>query len=246
MTVFDRLVQRLGEKKLRKYFSVDKSVGITYTAIAEGDQTTQSVSQLYCDSSKSLYYVGDGETQEIIGDFRVSGLKEAVLNMFISSGLRELGKRRPFSEQVIQDVNVITEWNYPDDCMRVKKVELDGVKLYERKVVWEGNKQTVISNLKFNNVTRKAEFNDPVTGSLSVDYYKLPLESDLGSDMREAVLNYATAMALREIAVKVRREKNIKMDGIPEISDNADELESSSDEYMARFESAAQMPYGVM
>ncbi len=245
MTLFDKLVQRIGDKKIKKYFCADKSVGIVYTDITSENKTTQVQSQLYVSADKHHFYYGNGTDEEVIGDFRVSGLLADRLESMVSNGLRELGKRRPFKGLAIQTLTQATEYDYPDDCIRVKKVELDQVELFEHKVIWEGHERTIISNFKLDNINRKIVFMYPTSGSLSVEYFLIPAESYLNEDLLEAVLNYATAQALREVAVQVKREKTIAMDGIPDIKDNAKDFEDESDRYMDRFEKVADFSYGV-
>lgn len=243
MTIFDRLVQRIGDKKIKKYFTEDKTVGITYTEITAQNQATQVTTQLYVTADKHHFYYGDGESQETIGDFRVSGLLADRLEAMISSGIRELAKRTPFYSETIQTVSSVTEFDFPGDCIRLKSVELNEVELYEKKIVYEGIEVKVLSNFRIDQVNRKIKFHQPISGSLAVEYFAIPSESELSEDYKEAVLNYATAMALRDIAIQIKREKSIAMDGIPSIEDKSFDFENESDRYMERFESVAQKPY---
>ena len=243
MTIFDKLVQRIGDKKIKKYFTVDKAVGVTYTGITVENQTTQSADQLYVSADKHHFYFGDGTSQEVIGDFRVSGLLADRLEAMISAGIRELSKRTPFYSEAIQTISSATEFNFPADCIRIKSVELNDVELYEKKLVYEGIDVKVISNFRIDLINRKIKFVEPTSGSLAVTYFAIPIEAELNEEYQEAVLNYATAMALRDIAIQIKREKSIAMDGIPSIEDKAVDFENESDRYMDRFESVAQKPY---
>lgn len=238
MNVLSLLIKGIGDKKLKKYFA--GSDGITYEAVTLPVSTQRSTS-LYCTADKTEYYFGDDASDEVVDDYLVTGIDTAYLTFAIATGLKELALRKIFKSETEEEVSAITSWSFPSNCLGVGKIYLEDELLTSGKVVYSGSKSSFVRDYRIKD--RTVQFTYAVTGTLRVEMYILPDEDDIIESDKEAVNNYALAMAYGRMASVVKRDKTIEMEGVPKITDLARSFEEDSKMFMDRFREHANKPY---
>lgn len=77
-------------------------------------------------------------------------------------------------------------------------------------------------------------------GEVQVEYFGVPTEAQLENNPRliRACVDYGLYQAFFSMVPQIIRAKDIKMVGIPEIHDNADDFQASADRYLQKAEMA--------